>query len=315
MKKKYKVIPWHDDWDADELEALEPLREELHELRERHKDDPPLELLRAARAGVLPDELQTAAQEYVERSAWSRTLVEGADTAEVAFDRNEETQLLTRIRSEARKSKTPRIPLFSFWRLAIASAAVLVIASVLVLWRFDLRSGRTLAPQNPPVAAELPAHPSTTPPPPAFVLALEKPQIKISATALLFRGSSKNSGFLDDLAPAMKAYREGDYAQAEKRFAELSAHYPKSTEVYFYMGVSRLFMDDFSGAIQALEFARELRDASFAPDISWYLAVAYERARRPRDARSQLESLCSEKNSYTVRACVAKEQLRLDTPH
>jgi TolA-binding protein len=310
MKRKYTVILRHDDRGAAERKALEPLREELQELRKRHQDDPPLELLRAARAGVLPDELQETAQGYLEHSAWSRALVEGADNAEAALDSKEEMQLLARIHREARKSERPRTSIFSFRRLAIVSATALIIVSAVVLRRLDVRSGRTPSPQNPPVAAESPAHATTSPPLPVFVLALEKPPIKITANALLFRGSPGNNRFLDDLAPAMTAYREGDYVQAEKQFTALTTPYPKSTEVYFYMGVSRLFMRNFSGAVQALESARKLGDASFAPDVSWYLAISYERARRPGDARTELDSLCGGKSTYTARACEAKERLR-----
>jgi hypothetical protein len=77
--------------------------------------------------------------------------------------------------------------------------------------------------------------------------------------------------------------------------------------------VTRLFLDDISGATAALESARKLNDVSFAPDLSWYLAIAYERARRPGDARSELESLCRGKSAYAEGACAAREKFRPET--
>ena len=49
-----------DDWDEDERRALAGLETEFEQLRTRHRDDPPFELLRAADADVLPEPLQAA---------------------------------------------------------------------------------------------------------------------------------------------------------------------------------------------------------------------------------------------------------------
>jgi len=63
-----------DDWDREERQALADLEDQFDEMRQRHAGDPPIELLRAARAQVLPDDLQTSVSEHLAASAMSRTL-------------------------------------------------------------------------------------------------------------------------------------------------------------------------------------------------------------------------------------------------
>ena len=65
------------DWDAEDHEALDGLERELAEIRERHQDDPSLDMLRAAAADALPPELTARVAQHLAQSAWSRTLLEG----------------------------------------------------------------------------------------------------------------------------------------------------------------------------------------------------------------------------------------------
>ncbi len=305
------VVSRRDDWDAGERAALGNLREELRELRERHKDDPPVELLRAARAGALPEEQQKDAEEYLERSAWSRTLIEGAGLTEASLDSKAESRLLARIQAETRKPERPRVRFYSFCRLAAVSATVLIIASGVFILRNRFQTGGAVVPPNPTTVAESQSRGTIAPLSISFLLPLEKPQIKLSANALLYRGSPEYGNFLKDLAPAVEAYREGDFARAEKSFAALILRYPKSSEVRYYSGICRLFTNDSPGAVRALQSARGVGDRSLAPDISWYLAVAYERVDRPADAHTELESLCRGKNDYSARACELEAKIGL----
>ena len=79
---------------------------------------------------------------------------------------------------------------------------------------------------------------------------------------------------------------------AATAFAALEGAYPRSVEVAFYLGVSRLFLSDYAGAITALQAARRVDDGSFGANIGWYLAVAEERVgrqgRRERRTRDDL---------------------------
>jgi hypothetical protein len=301
------VTPHRDDWDEAERDALEPVGDELAALRERHRHDPPFELLRAARADALPEALQEQASAHLESSAWSRVLVEGADEAEIALDAAAASRLLARVKkgSAAPAARGARW----LWApaLALASVAVIVLA-VLVS-----RTERPAPTQTSTTADRAPA--ATAQPPTArgaqtFRLELKKPDVKLTATALLLRGEGRTDRFVDDVAPGLNAYRNGDYAGAARELEALRPRYPKSVEVAFYLGVSRLLAGDSLGAADALESARAMRDDTFTDDATWYLAVAYERAGAPDRARPLIEALCGGKGAYAARACDAAPSLR-----
>ena len=297
-----------DGWDADERAAIDALAPELDELQARHAGDPPIELLRAARANVLPDDLQATLDRRLESSRWDRALVEGVDDLDVALPRADVTALFQRIQKEhdrahARAHAQARRWL---WQPAFAAAAVLVVAgSAWLLWR---RAPET-TPARPAPEAQIA---EATPPSPSrtFVLPLEKPQIKVSAGALTFRGTAGENRLLADLKPAFDALRIDDYATAARELAPLAARYPQSIEVAYYQGIAALFLDDAAGALASLTRAESVADPSFASDVTWYEAVASERAGRLDEARTRLRTLCAKKETRSAQACAAVDSLR-----
>ena len=148
--------------------------------------------------------------------------------------------------------------------------------------------------------------------PVAFTLPLDKPDVKLTATALVLRSDGRNASFVDQIAPAINAYRANNYAEADKQFAALESRYSKSVEIAFYRGIARLFLNDASGAVQRLQAARRLDDETFAPDIAWYLAVAHERAGQRTRARAELDTLCKGASAYASQACEAAARLKLE---
>jgi hypothetical protein len=68
-----------------------------------------------------------------------------------------------------------------------------------------------------------------------------------------------------------------------------------------------LFLDDVAGATQALSRADEITDPGFASEVSWYRAVADERAGRVDEARRRLDASCA---GGDRRACNALSALR-----
>jgi hypothetical protein len=286
------------DWDGREREALAAFREEFEALRERHRGDPPIEILRAARAGALPDALQGAAASHLEQNSWSRALVDGAEAADASLDDAATSRLRRHVQREARADGRPRRWL-AVWRPALALAAVAVVAAVIIV-------RRAVRPEPPPVADA--AH-ETAPAPvrsaKPFRLRLDKPDVKLTATALVRRGQVGGRRFVDEAAPALNAYRAGDYAAAAREFEALIPRYPTAVEVPFYLGVSRLFLGDVPGAIEALRSAQALGDATFSDDILWYLAVAHERAGWTAETRAELAELCRGASAYAARSCEA----------
>jgi hypothetical protein len=290
-----------DGWDRDEREALDPVADEIAALRERHANDPPLDLLRAAHADALPPDLQARVSDHLTESAWSRALVDGANDVEHSLDAPASDRLFARIT----QSTTPRRPLFSAIRFSsrvlAAGAALIIIAALWVSWRGTAsiaRPSKPAAPQTTVARAE-----------PPFELPLRKPEVRLSVSALTWRGPSGAASFVDDLAPALDAFRASDYARAAQMLEPIARQYPKAFEPPFYRGVSLLFLNDPSGAIDELQRAARLADSSFSSDAAWYLAVAERRVGRLAAARVYLDPLCRTANAHTADACGAIKKL------
>jgi hypothetical protein len=140
-----------------------------------------------------------------------------------------------------------------------------------------------------------------------------KPDVKLSPSALTWRGDASANPFVRDLAPAFDAYRAGDYARAVAAFDRLSAAYPGAIEVLFYQGVSRMLAGNDEGAIAPLEAAARIGNATFADDVSWFLAVARQRSGKA-DARERFAALCRGHGAHAAAACSAVAQLGSSPP-
>lgn len=291
------------DWDRDERDALEGLGDQLDAIRRRHQDDPPLELLRAASGDALPGELQAAVSQHLADSSWSRALLEGAEPVDGVFDPSEEARVLGHIKKRAaaeRQATTPRK-----WLLPALVASTLSVAAV-VAWLARGDQGGPAPPIGTPEATVAVASP---PSPPSFQVPFEKADVKLSVAALTWRGSSTDNQLLADLKPALDAYRADNFAAADREFTTLASRYPRTTEVFFYQGVTRLLLDDPAGAITALMTAESLTDETFASDILWYRAVAEQRAGHEAETRTRLTSLCNGTSDRAARACETLKQL------
>jgi TolA-binding protein len=289
-----------DGWDRDEREALAPMEAELTAVRARHAGDPPLDLLRAARADALPPDLQARVSAHLEESEWSRALVDGAVDVEHALDARDVDRLLARIT----RSTDTRRPWFSrphVWAPLAAAAAIAIIV-------IALPRSRTTPPAAPAVAPAAPEATVARNEPPRVELPFDKPDVKLSVAALTWRGPT-GSTLVDDLAPALDAYRQADYARAAQALERVEQRYPASIEAPFYRGISLLFLNDPAGAIAELQKAERVNDTTFAPDVAWYLAVAEQRSGNAAAARTRLEPLCRKTGPRSGAACDAIKKL------
>ena len=291
-----------DGWDADERKALEDIEPLIDELQSRHAADPSIDVLRAARAGVLPEEIQRRVSQQLDASPWNRVLVDGVSGDQGGLTADDQSRLLRRIKEEAARSAEPSPRRWVWlWQPAFATAAVVVVVAATV-W---LLRGREAPPSPEPETQVAVNEPPPVVPP---VLPLDKPVIKISAAALTFRGASDNQ-LLADLKQPFDAIRADDYRTAVDAFSSLARQYPMSVEVAYYDGVARIFLDDPAGALASLARAEQIGESSFASDIAWYQAVALERAGRRDEARDRLRALCDAKGARSAEACALAPKL------
>ena len=187
-------------------------------------------------------------------------------------------------------------------------AAVAVAVLLVIVLRRDDRVVPAIEPQ---ATAPVPAAPAPAATSPSFALSLSKPDIKLSPAAFTYRGVANEKEFFADLKPALDAFRESDYARANREFATLAPRYPQSVEVAFYQGVARIYLNDLDGADASLAAAEQLNEASFASEVTWYRAVVDERAGRTASARTRLDSLCRDVSFVRQsQACDAASRVR-----
>jgi hypothetical protein len=212
----------------------------------------------------------------------------------------DEARLLARIQDQARQSKAGAGPSWG-WGFVLAAASVLLVVGA--IWMFH-RGDSAIEGVTAPASTVAVATPS-----PAFYLPLDPPAVKVSPSALAWRGPTRENPLLADLKPAFDAFRAADYQRADREFSALSGKYPASIEVAFYQGVARLFVGNAADAIASLTAAERLADSAFAWDVSWYRAVAEERAGNLTAARTRLTGLCAQPDARAKAACDALTRL------
>lgn len=288
-----------DGWDPEERDALRELEPELEALQRRHAGDPPVDLLQAGRAGVLPADLQQKAEQHLANDGWARALTDDLAGIDIVLSKEAEDQLLGRIRKAGTAdSRRPA------WRwLVHPSFAVAALAIVAVGIWYGYRPEPIQAPTSEGITAT--ASPEAT----VFALPLEKPTVKVSMAALTWRGA-KDMSLADELRPGLDAFRAGDYATADRELARAAAAFPNAVEPVYYQGVARLFLNNVNGARDSLSGAARLTDASLRADVTWYLAVAEERAGRIADARTHVTSLCDSGSDRSATACAILPRLK-----
>jgi hypothetical protein len=282
-----------------------------HDLSSLRPDDPRLSVavLRAAGAGVLPPDLEAAAQEYLARSAAARALIQDLDDLS-QLDAAAEARLFARISQEAARADTTSTAWL--WRWSAAAAIGTIVIAGAALW-MRASSGPNVG--APPVVVNAPASnavaaPSAPARTASFQLPLERPDLRISLKAMTWRGAANGNPVLAALKPAFDAFRTGDFARADVEFTAVSRRYPDLVEVALYQGVSRLFLDDSAGALKSLQHASTLADPAFAADVAWYLAVAEERAGNVVAARAGLAAACRADARRNERACRGADRLK-----
>jgi len=289
------------DFDFEDQEFRRELEPALADNRAAAGPCPKPDLLMAARSGV-PLEAAESIERHVARCPICQQL--SRDLAEYQFPPVSEAED-RRIRAPWQTTQTPAA---RSWRLSWQALSLVAAVAASVVGVVVVHGPRHAPPAPEAVARAVP--PATQPL--IAMLTLAKADIKIPATAVLtFRGDA-NAGksYLADLAVALEPYRADDYAEAVRRLESLSRKYPDAAEPLFYAGVSKLFLKQNDAAIRLLETARERPGDTLRDDITWYLAVALDRAGRTADARREAEALCKPPGEFKDRACAAAAALK-----
>ncbi|HYR91197.1 MAG TPA: hypothetical protein VE422_44485 [Terriglobia bacterium] len=294
-------------FDAEEKEFQREIASALDKVRASVGACPHPDQLMAAAAGV---QFQDAAavREHSAACPVCQTLMRDLSSYEYPAVSDEEDRRIRATWGAATGVPRPTPGWWTWlWRpmplAAAAFAIILVVTGALVLRQPGQRpdeSAKSVQPSRIPAAAARVA----------FVL--EKAAIKVPAAAVLvYRGDAESGKtFLNELASALEPYRMDNYAEAARRLDLLAGKYPKYAEPHYYLGVSRLFLGENEPALAALNSALPLADDSLRDDVSWYLAIALDRAGRSEDARREVEGLCGHAGEYQQRACASVGELR-----
>ena len=279
-----------DGWDRDEREALKGLEPELDALRARHARDPEIELLRAAEAEVLPDDLQSAGAKYLAHDRWSRTLVEGLNDDSVSLDRaGRSRELLDRIRREAARIRPRRARSWSWLWPSLVAAAAGIIAVVWVMRPgvTPERRRRRIAGRRRDAASRAGLRHGAREA--RGEAEHRRPDVAQRRSSGRSRSRISSRDWMRSAATTMR--RPGD------ALGKLTAKYPMAIEVFFYLWRVAAVPRRASGRLRQPRPPRwRLADTAepwFGADAAWYLAIADERLGRKDAARTASDvALC-----------------------
>ena len=253
-----------------------------------HSTKSPMDCDRVAREDVLesylgdrlsPEDRETFEQHYFE--------------CERCFD---DLRLLESIRTElgpAAAGSKPSTRTGSNWLAPAAGlAAVIVLASAVVLWRSrDVSVAPPEAGANRTVS-EIPApnptpapQPPTTPRPSLQELARVEPA---PYEPLTFRSAPAEAA---SFRRGMERYQQADYrgALVDLRAAQDLA--PDAPHVHFFLGVSHLLLGKDTDAVDQLRTTIALGDSPYLEEAHFYLAKAFLRQKNLDAAERQLQEL------------------------
>jgi hypothetical protein len=292
------------DLGENEQEFLAAHGEALRLARSRHAGCPSAQLIVAAKGECLPEELRAEVAEHLAACPECRMLAEDMETMEAEGLTREEK---ARMRAQLAPIVTPQPKLrawTSFWNWALPVTAVAALAILAVtftgIWR-----ARKIQEQTSTVARQQPS-----PPPGIAALPLNKPDnpalLQDGGGAIIWRGGqTKGASYQEQLQAAMIPYSKDEYKTAARKLGELETKFPQKFEARFYNGICLLFLNDAAGAMRELEAAKTMAKPPDSYQVSWYLAVARQRAGQNDQALSELQQLCHTDSAYAAQACQA----------
>ncbi len=225
-----------------------------------------------------------------------------------------------RVMSEPRAVRPARFPKISSvltqrtpFMLAAAAMVVLGLGTAFFFWRthrVEIPPVQQARSSKPPAAAAEVASgaPAANPWRDLVVAKADYSPPVAGPHEMSYRDGKQPPEAQSTLPLAMEPYERDDFAEAERRLAELLARNPGEAEAHFYRGVSLLMLGRTPEAIAPLQAAIKTGEAALVAEARWYLALTHLKHGQPTEALEQLDALSAEPGAHREEA----EQLQLE---
>lgn len=135
--------------------------------------------------------------------------------------------------------------------------------------------------------------------------------IGVSTWAIFFTGNSAQKVFAENFTPdpglptkmgtasqyefyyGMVSYKRKEYAEAISRWEPLYAAHPKNDTLVYFLGLANLANGNARQAENYLKLANEKTESAFSDDIHYYLALAYLKENKIKEAKEILSKSTS----------------------
>ena len=271
-----------------------------------HSTKSPMDCDKVAREDVLESYLGDRLSQE-DRDAFEQHYFECAR----CFD---DLRLLESIRTELRPADESALPTrrrLSWLAPALGVAAVIVLASAVVLWRgpevavVQPEGGTNRSVSEIPAPSSTPApQPPTTPRPSLQELARVEPA---PYEPLTFRSAPAGAA---SFRRGMERYRQADYREAIVDLRAAQELDPDAPHVHFFLGVSHLLLGEDTDAIEQLRTTIALGDSPYLEEAHLYLAKAFLRQMDLDAAEEQLRELIALGGSSSGEATRLATQIR-----
>ena len=273
---------------------------------------PTPELVAAAEAGALPDELQSRVAAHVEGCPLCRTLAQAGDERDDVTTSDVERVWKRVAPGKGPDDRTstggepPAWRVWWSWRPALATfalAASVVVAVGVSMLRLQVPP----APGAPGIAVTAPWAGS--------VLALDRPAVDWPVTpAVLWRGRRAAPRVTDGLEAAMAAYDAGQFGEAADRLARILGREPGLHAARLALAVSLLHTGRSREARAVLLPLSESGVSALADEARWYSALAALREGDDERAAGTLRFLCGGAGRRAAQACLGVDELSEPVP-
>lgn len=261
-------------------------------------------VIQAFVVGGIPDSKCRAVESHLQHCPICRILAEGFREVEPELvDEGAKERVWSQIQQGlwnegAQPSRIQRLPAVA-WVSAMAAVLLLTVGIGIRIGAFEPRIKPVDVGKVQPavVQVSIPTIP------------LEKPEILLPVEVLMnWRGGVVTGDYYGSLVEALKPFQKDDYAAAATSLEKVAAAYPDRHEVLFYLGVSRLFLEQNQEAATWLARVMDSDDPEFSRLAGWYGAIVDVRLGEPSHAVSKLEVLCQIPGRSQENACeVLKE--------